>query len=139
MFRGFAPVSFYADDLAATQRWYADLFRIKAYYAFPAPPAPPAYVEFRVGDDQDEFGIIDRRPGPGGAVVYWHVDDLAATVERLLGMGTQELEPITERGEGTGFATASVVDPFGNILGVMSNPHWLEMLAARGPQVASQG
>ena len=26
----------------------------------------------------------------------------------------------------------SVVDPFGNVLGVMHNPHYLEMLAAKG-------
>lgn len=29
-------------------------------------------------------------------------------------------------------ATASVVDPFGNVLGVMHDPHYLEVLAARG-------
>jgi hypothetical protein len=28
--------------------------------------------------------------------------------------------------------TASVVDPFGNIIGVMYNPHYLEILAGRG-------
>jgi len=39
-------------------------------------------------------------------------------------------EPITERGTG-GFVTASVVDPFGNILGVMYNPHYVEIQAKR--------
>jgi hypothetical protein len=28
--------------------------------------------------------------------------------------------------------TASVVDPFGNVLGIMHNPHYLEIVAARG-------
>ena len=42
--------------------------------------------------------------------MYWHVDDLAATVERLLSLGATEFEPITPRGD-TGFVTASVVDP----------------------------
>ena len=41
-----------------------------------------------------------------------------------------EYEPVTARGD-SGFRTASVVDPFGNILGVMHNPHYLEMLEAR--------
>jgi hypothetical protein len=27
--------------------------------------------------------------------------------------------------------TAAVVDPFGNVLGVMYNPHYLEILGAR--------
>ena len=44
-------------------------------------------------------------------------------------MGATEYEPITPRGEG--FVTASVVDPFGNVLGVMYNPHYLEILAAQ--------
>jgi predicted enzyme related to lactoylglutathione lyase len=96
-------------------------------------------VEFRVGDAEDELGIIDSRyappgsgsgTGPGGAITYWYVDDLAATVDRLLSLGATTHLPITERGEG--FVTASVVDPFGNILGVMTNKHYLEMLGGRG-------
>jgi predicted enzyme related to lactoylglutathione lyase len=138
MFRGFATISFYADDLAAARDWYAELLGIDAYYAFPPAPAPPAYVEFRVGDDGDELGFIDRKyapsgasNAPGGAVMFWHVDDLAGTVEKLIAMGATEYQAITEHGDGEGFTTASVVDPFGNVLGVMHNPHYLEVLAAR--------
>lgn len=138
MFRGFATISFYADDLAAAADWYAQLFGEKPYYAFPPAPAAPAYVEFRIGDDQDELGLINRRYAPagaattpGGAVMHWHVDDLAGTVARLLELGATEYQPITHHGDGAGFSTASVVDPFGNVLGVMHNPHYLEMLAAR--------
>jgi len=78
--------------------------------------------------------LIDRRyappgaaGGPGGAVMYWHVDDLAAALERLRSMGATEYQAYTERG--MGFVTASVVDPFGNVLGIMHNPHWLETLS----------
>ena len=60
--------------------------------------------------------------------MYWHVDDVAATFERLLSMGAREYQPITPRE--AGWVTASVVDPFGNVLGVVYNPHWLEMLAS---------
>ena len=136
MFRGFATVSFYADDLDAAREWYTELLGVEPYYAFPAPPAPPAYVEYRVGDDEDELGLIDRRyasgsasNAPGGAVLFWHVDDVIATVQQLLAMGATEYEPVTERE--AGFTTASVVDPFGNVLGVMHNPHYLEVYAAR--------
>ena len=136
MFRGFATISFYADDLTAAREWYTELFGVPPYFAFPEPPEEPAYIEFRIGDDEDEFGIIDRRYAPsgaanppGGAVLFWHVDDLAATVERLLAMGAVEYEPVTPRS--AGFVTASVVDPFGNVLGVMTNPHYLEVVAAR--------
>lgn len=128
--RGMATVNYFADDMIAARDWYAELFGIDAYFQMPSREAP-AYVEFRIGDDEDEFGIIDRRyapaamqPGPGGAIVLWHVDDLEATFARLKAMGAKEYDPITKRGE-TGFATASVVDPFGNVLGIMSNPHFV--------------
>lgn len=127
MLRGFATVSFYAADLAAAQAWYADLLGVDPYFVV------PGYIEFRVGDYEHELGIIDSRyapagsPGtPGGAIVFWHVDDLPAALQTLLTKGAVEYQPITERGHG--FATASVVDPFGNVLGIMSNPHYLQIL-----------
>ncbi|MDG9675321.1 VOC family protein [Micromonospora sp. DH14] len=134
--RGFATLNIWADDVAAATRWYADLLGVEAYFMRPGPDGRPAYTEFRIGDYQAELGIIDRRfgpagaaGGPGGVVMHWHVDDLDATVERLLAMGATEYQPITAHGDG-GFITASVVDPFGNVLGVMQNPHYLDVLAA---------
>jgi predicted enzyme related to lactoylglutathione lyase len=136
MFRGFATVSFYANDLTAASNWYAELFGAPPYYAFPPLPDAPAYIEFRVGEDQDELGLIDRRYAPagaksepGGAVMFWHVDDLDTTLAKLLAMGAVAYEPLIERE--AGFRTASVVDPFGNILGIMHNPHFLEVLSRR--------
>jgi predicted enzyme related to lactoylglutathione lyase len=132
--RGFATISYWADDVEAARDWYAELLGIEPYFIRPE-QGPPAYVEFRVGDYQDELGIIDRRyapegaaGGPGGAVMYWHVDDVPATFDRLLSMGAREYQPITPRE--AGWVTASVVDPFGNVLGIVYNPHYLEMLAS---------
>ena len=136
--RGFSTISFWADDVAAAMAWYTEFLGFEAYFTRPGPDGRPAYAEFRIGDYQAELGIIDRNyapPGaattPGGAVMYWHVDDLKATVARLLSMGAREYQPITPRGPG--FVTAAVVDPFGNVLGVMSNPHYLEVLASTRP------
>ena len=67
-------------------------------------------------------------PGPGGAILLWHVDDIEAAFARLKELGAKEYDPITKRGE-TGFVTASVVDPFGNVLGIMYNPHYVETAA----------
>lgn len=132
--RGLSTISFWADDPAEAAARYAEFLGIEPYFERPGPDGRPAYIEFRVGDYQHELGLIHRRYGPpgteagaGGAVMYWHVDDLGATVARLLALGATEHLPITQRG--VGFVTASVVDPFGNVLGVMSNPHYLEILA----------
>jgi predicted enzyme related to lactoylglutathione lyase len=95
----------------------------------------PGYNEFRIGDYQHELCVIDSRyapdgsaTGPAGTVVYWQVDDLPATLNRLLSMGAKEHEAPADRGGG--FTTDSVVDPFGTILGVMPNPHYLEVLGS---------
>ncbi|MDR4324958.1 VOC family protein [Bacillus pseudomycoides] len=127
--RGLTTVSFWTDDLEAAKKWYAELLGIEPYFE------RPVYAEFRLGDYQHELGLIDSRyapdgsvNGPAGALVYWHVDDVTATFKRLLSMGAKEYEAPTERGEG--FITASVVDPFGNILGIMYNQHYLEVLGS---------
>jgi predicted enzyme related to lactoylglutathione lyase len=132
--RGVATISFFAADLMAAKEWYTELLGIAPYFVRPE-EGPPAYVEFRLGDYQHELGIIDSKyapkgaaAGPGGAVVFWHVDDIEATLAKLMTMGAKEYEPLTKRE--AGFITASVVDPFGNILGVMYNPHYLEILGS---------
>ena len=130
MLRGLTTVSIFADDLEAAQAWYTDLLGIEPYFHVPG-----AYYEFRIGDYQHELGIIDRRfapagaGGPQGQVVYWHVDDVEATLERLRELGATVFEDVRDRGHG--FVTATVVDPFGNLLGVMTNPHYLDVLQAR--------
>jgi predicted enzyme related to lactoylglutathione lyase len=138
MLRGFATINYWTDDMEAAKRWYADLLGVEPYFERPGPDGRLAYAEFRIGDYQHELGLVDRAwapPGsaakPGGAVMYWHVDDLAATFEKLLSMGAKEYQPITQRGE-KGFVTAAVVDPFGNVLGIMYNPHYVEMLKSSG-------
>jgi predicted enzyme related to lactoylglutathione lyase len=134
MLRGLTTVSFWADDVAAARQWYSALLGIDPYFERPD-SEHPSYVEFRLGDYQHELGIIDRSyapkgaaAGPGGAVIFWHVDDVTATLEKLMAMGAKEYEPLTNRE--AGFITASVVDPFGNILGLMYSPHYLEILGA---------
>ena len=132
MLRGFATVSFYATDVKAARDWYTQLLGIEPYFQRPD-AENPAYIEYRVGDYQHELGIIDANykpkgaaSGPGGAVLFWHVDDIEAALARVKAMGATEYEPLTPRE--AGFVTASVVDPFGNVLGLMYNPHYLEIL-----------
>lgn len=137
--RGFATINFWAEDVSRAVAWYEQFLGVEAYFRRPGPDGCLAYAEFRVGDAQDELGIIDNRyrpagaaTTPGGAIMYWHVDDLEGTVRRLLELGATEYQPITERGS-SGFVTASVVDPFGNVLGVMTNPHYLAVMPASRP------
>jgi predicted enzyme related to lactoylglutathione lyase len=133
MLRGLANVNFWADDLEAAKKWYVELLGVEPYFERPGNGQPAAYYEFRIGDYQAELGLVDRRyapPGapaaPGGAIIHWHVDDVQAALDRLLSMGATPYMPLTEHGPG--FVTAAVADPFGNVLGIMYNRHYLEIL-----------
>jgi predicted enzyme related to lactoylglutathione lyase len=126
--RGLATINFYAADHAAAKKWYSEFLGMEPYFNV------PGYSEFRIGDFEHELGLIDSNFAPegaanaaAGAITYWHVDDLQATFDKLISMGATIYQPIIPRGN-NGFVTASVVDPFGNLLGIMTNPHYLEIV-----------
>lgn len=133
MLRGLTTVNFVVDDLTGAVSWYTELLGIEPYFVREV-EGTPAYVEFRIGDFQHELGFIDERFAPpsrarsdgGAALTYWAVDDVRAAYERLLSLGARSHEEVTDRGPG--FVTASVIDPFGNVLGVMYNQHYLDVV-----------
>jgi predicted enzyme related to lactoylglutathione lyase len=131
--RGLTTVVYHAMDHAAAKQWYTELLGVPPYLG------RPGYAEFRIGDYQHELGLLNTKylaelggqappaaSGPSGVILYWHVDDVEATLARLQQMGATLHQP--PRDFGRGFIGASVIDPFGNILGIMYNPHYLEML-----------
>jgi len=135
MLRGLTTVTFLADDLDVAGDWYAELLGIEPYFRREV-EGVPAYIEFRLGDFQHELGFVARRfappggtvPPAGGTTTYWAVDDVDAAVARLVALGATPHQAPIERGPG--FVTASVVDPFGNVLGVMFNQHYLDVAAS---------
>jgi catechol 2,3-dioxygenase-like lactoylglutathione lyase family enzyme len=125
--RGLTTVTVFAADLDAARAWYTDVFGIEPYFV-----RDGAYLEWRIGDYQHEFGVLNsafaphRHTGePAGAIVYWAVDDVHAAYQRLLSLGATPHAAPVERGPG--FVTASVLDPFGNVLGVMLNQHYRDV------------
>ncbi|WP_280435117.1 VOC family protein [Nocardia carnea] len=133
MLRGLTTTNFVVDDLGSAVRWYTELLGVEPYFVREV-EGTPAYVEFRIGDFEHELGFIDRRFAPasragsdvGATLTYWAVDDVRAAYERLLSLGATSHQDVTERGPG--FVTASVIDPFGNALGVMYNQHYLDIV-----------
>jgi predicted enzyme related to lactoylglutathione lyase len=100
-----------------------DLARAKAFYAAAFGKTPYFDQPFYVGFDLDgqELGLdpdlSKRGPGPGGAVGYWRVDDLAASWELVLSLGGRAITAPHE--VGGGIALAVVADPCGNLLGLI--------------------
>src|SRR3546814_12553966 len=88
---GLTTVNFYASDLEEAKKWYSEFLNTAPYFSV------PGYIEFRIGDYQHELGIIDNKYAPegatgtpAGAMVYWHVDHLQATLDRLLSLRSEE-------------------------------------------------
>ncbi|MEY2529771.1 MAG: hypothetical protein QOJ05_1861, partial [Verrucomicrobiota bacterium] len=73
-----------------------------------------------------ELGLDpDAASAPGGnsgEVAYWGVVSAEAAFGRLLDLGATERSAVQEVGEGIRVAT--VFDPFGNIFGIIENPHF---------------
>ena len=117
-FQGLRTVIYHAPELDKTKAWYSSVLGIEPYFD------QPFYVGYNVGGyelglDPDASSPSD---GKGGAVAYWGVTDAEAALRRLLSLGATERSGVQEVGEGIKVAT--VFDPFGNIFGIIENPHF---------------
>jgi predicted enzyme related to lactoylglutathione lyase len=114
-FQGLRTVIYAAPELEKAKAWYSSVLGIAPYFD------EPFYVGFNVGGY--ELGLDPDSPSmEGGAVVYWGVADAGAALERLVSLGATARTGVQEVGEGIKVAT--VLDPFGNIFGVIENPHF---------------
>lgn len=115
MIKGLRTAIYPAPDLTAVKAWYAQVFDTAPYFD------QPFYVGFNIGGF--ELGLIpDGTPGTAGTQVYWGVDDVEAEVARIVGMGASVHSAVQDVGEG--IRTAELADPFGNVLGLIQNPHF---------------
>ena len=113
MIQGLRTAAYPVGDLAAAKTWYAAVLGVQPYFD------EPFYVGFSVGGF--ELGLIpDGVPGAQGSRVYWGVPDAAAELARLLKLDAKVHEPVTD--VGGGIKVASVLDPFGNVFGIIENP-----------------
>lgn len=117
-FLGLRTAIYPVDDLEKAKAWYTQVLGTPPYFD------EPFYVGFNVGGF--ELGLnpdLSRtKPGAGGTVTYWGVPDADAAFARLLSLGAREHEALQDVGEGIRVAT--VLDPFGNVLGIIENPHF---------------
>ena len=117
-FLGLRTVIFKVPDLDGAKAWYTRLTGVAPYFD------ELFYVGFNVagyelGLDPD---LSTSTPGAGGSTAYWGVTDLAATLARLTADGIDIQSPLQDVGEGIRVAT--IRDPFGNLIGLIENPHF---------------
>ena len=115
MIKGLRTAIYPVKDLSAAKAWYTEAFGTAPYFD------QPFYVGFAIGGF--ELGLTpDGKPGKEGVEVYWGVDDIEAEVERILALGASIHSAIQDVGDG--IQVAELADPFGNLLGLIHNPHF---------------
>ena len=113
MLLGLRTAIYRTPDLAAGKLWYTKALGFGPYFD------QPFYVGFNVGGY--ELGLLpDATQSTVG--VYWGVKDIAAVHTRLLELGAEPRTEITDVGEG--IRVADVLDPWGNVFGIIENPHF---------------
>jgi predicted enzyme related to lactoylglutathione lyase len=117
-FRGLRTAIYAVADLARAKAWYADVLERAPYFD------EEFYVGFNVGGF--ELGLVPEPDVPAdrdaAGVAFWGVSDAAAAYDRLLSLGAADHEPVQDVGGGV--KIGAVRDPFGNVLGVVENPHF---------------
>ncbi|WP_323845555.1 VOC family protein [Microbulbifer magnicolonia] len=122
---GLRTVIYGVTNIAEAKSWYSQLLEQEPYFD------AECYVGFNVGGfelglNPDARSVTSRADG---VIAYWGVADLAAQVERLGAMGARQHTEIVDVGEG--ILMASFLDPYGNIFGLIENPHF--QLPDQGP------
>ncbi len=115
--QGLRTVIYPTSDLGRAKAWYARAFAVTPYFD------EPFYVGFNIGGF--ELGLVPDGPasaGPAGVVAYWGVAEVGAAFADLLGLGAAAHE--APKDVGGGITVASVLDPFGNLIGLIHNPNF---------------
>jgi predicted enzyme related to lactoylglutathione lyase len=117
MFLGLRTVIYHVPDIARAKAWYAAVFGVAPYFD------EPFYVGFNVGGY--ELGLHPDLAGVqigNNAVAYWGVADIAAAHAAMLAHGATAADPIAD--VGGDIKVATLKDPFGNVIGIIENPHF---------------
>jgi methyltransferase (TIGR00027 family) len=116
MFIDLKRMVYRVNDMEEARQWYQKVLEKE-----PETDLPIAAV-FRVGDSELVLAPRGNEQGPKAenAIAFWRVSDVDAAYRRLLQLGAG---PHTEVSTIWNIKRASVVDPFGNVLGIIGgNP-----------------
>lgn len=117
-FLGLRTAIYQVPDLEKAKKWYAGVLGHDPYFD------EPFYVGFDVGGY--ELGLLPDESrsgkGEGGTTAYWGVVDAQAAFDHLLSHGATSQSAVEDVGEG--IKVGVVLDPFGNLFGVIENPHF---------------
>ena len=117
MILGLRTAIYHVDDLQKAKEWYAQVLGFKPYFD------EPFYVGFNVGGYELGLNPDASKVTMGGSTfAYWGVDDVRNEYARLLELGAKRHEDVQD--VGGNILVATVTDPWGNIFGIIENPHF---------------
>jgi predicted enzyme related to lactoylglutathione lyase len=116
MFKGIRTVIYAVDDIALGKDWYANAFGVAPYFD------EPFYVGFNIGGYELGLDPNSGAKGAGGSTGYWGVDNCEKAFAHMIASGATVASPVAE--VGGGIKVAVVLDPFGNRVGIIENPHF---------------
>ncbi len=116
--QGLRTVVYGVPDLERAKDWYTEALGVKPYVD------EPYYVGFNVGGYElalNPKGTV-AQPVGSGVRVFWGVDNIDEELDRLLRIGAKPHKPVEDIG--ADIKVASVLDPYGNLIGLIYNPHF---------------
>lgn len=117
MFQGLRTVIYHVPDVEKAKAWYSSAFRAQPYFD------QPFYVGFSIGGY--ELGLHPDLQGVtfgNNAVAYWGVPKIEEAMAHMKQAGAVTRSEPMDVGEGIKVAT--VADPWGNVIGIIENPHF---------------
>lgn len=114
--KGLRTAIYAVDDIARAKEWYTKAFGVEPYFN------EPFYVGFNIGGFELGLDPNAKSRGAGGSVAFWGVDNADDAVVKMVAAGATVSSAVNEVGEGIKVAT--VLDPFGNQIGIIENPNF---------------
>ena len=112
---GLRTVIYKVDDIQKAKEWYSKILGKSPYFN------ESFYVGFDVSGYELGLQPAEGKSSTGSnEVVYWGVEDIQKTYDRLLELGAEPYEE--PENVGGDIMTATVKDPWGNVLGIIYNP-----------------
>jgi len=115
---GLRTAIYRVNDINAAKQWYARAFNTQPYFD------EPFYVGFDIGGY--ELGLQPETAAPESkaesVVAFWGVADIGEAYRHFTDAGAMPYEEPRE--VGGSIAVAKVKDPWGNLIGLIHNPHF---------------
>jgi len=131
MFKSPGRIVYGVSDLEKAKEWYQQVLGKKPVFD------SPLGVGFHLGSTVLSLATHESSsPQKGGTIIYWTVDDAIASYQQLCALGaTPQAEPTTMAGK----RSATVKDPFGNVIGIISEVSASEKTVEQKPSDTARG